>query len=681
MPRIPQQNFGASTNLAGANVRSQYVGAAAQGTIQAGRELMSLGSQLGQIAKQKKEADDAAYVAESYNSIARKESEIFNEISTTGADIDLDSSRQEYDDRIKAAMEAAPSSAAREELKRQTDSLYNNKLSMMYLKHQSNKNVQNRKNSFLQAQDDIHKDIMLGRTSFEEAAGRNEAVLAGMENTLGGVIDIDAQRVNSYNKLTTSYLSERINKGESQQVISEIKAGNWDEYANANTLGRLVDTARNQISQQEKVSNAEYLAGANDYINFLKSGQDDVALAERYNSKEVKAKVKGFKGKKLADEIEDARAFGQVMSDIKDASAEDTARMIQKEIPKDAKDFTRESKQLNIMVRAAQEKEKAIEKDAAGYVNQNTRLGQFAFEELQDSLQSGDMNLIKQSTTKYNAVQKAQQVNFGVSPTAVRLLPVSMEDNYAAKLNDVSQGGEGVANQINLLKEIYGNDFSLVRNQLVMSGKLKSGITVLADMEASQEQIQLAEAVAVSDKDYKGFLRDEDYTEVKQETRLKMDKFAKTTISTKFFNEHRSAIEKLAMKLLVDGVTDDAGEAINSAKDKVLDDRYEFVGEYRIPKTYNSTNVEFGVQNIQEQLKNQEFDLLIPEDPRFTPEDTKELFYDKLVPYAHTTQDNKGISFTHKNGDAILKADGEPLVISFEELEKETPSLFERLFL
>jgi hypothetical protein len=314
-------------------------------------------------------------------------------------------------------------------------------------------------------------------------------------------------------------------------------------------------------------------------------------------------------------------------------------------------------------------------------VNQNTRLGQFAFEELQESMASGNPALIKESVTKYNAVQKANQINMGVRPESVQLVPKAMEAMYIERLNDMSEGGQQSVEQINFLKETYGDDFALVRNQLVASGGLKGGITIVADMDAGMEQVQLAEAIAIPKKEYKGVLEDESFKEIVQDTKLQLQEFASTTNDPVYFNEHREAIERLAMKLMVDGLQEDASDAIDAAMDKVINDRYELVDSYRIPRKFNTTNVEFGVEKVMEQVKGGELDLLIPESGQIAnEEDRKSVFLDKLTPYAHSLQDNTGIVFTHKNGDAILKSNGEPLIIKFEDLEKETPSFFERLF-
>lgn len=681
MPRIPQQSFGTQPNLSRAAISDSAATAQARATIQTGKTISAVGGQFAQLAKAKKEADDAAYVTEAFNNISRTESELFNDLSTKGLDIDLEKGQQDFNDRIKDKLANAPSQEAREALQRQADNMYSRKLFPMFSKYQAKKNIDTRFNSYKSAQDDVLKDLMSGRTSFEEAAGRNEAVLVGMEKTLGGVVDMNKERVNSFSQLSTSYLSERINKGESQAVINEIKEGKWDTYADAKTLGRIVDTARKDIKQRENIKRSSYLAGAKDYINFLKSGQDDEALKMKYTPDEVKKLIKGEQGIRLADDIQDARAFGELMNDIKDATPQQINEILAKETPTTADRFTREASQKNVIVRALQQRNKAIQTDPANYVNQNTRMGQFAFEELQQSLSSGNPELMKQSFTKYNAVQKANQINLGVSPSSVKLLPKTLEDQFVTKLNDTSEGGQGVVEQVNFLKEMYGEDFSLVRNQLVASGNLKGGITVVADMEQGQEQIQVAEAVSISKKDYKGMLEDAAYKEITQDTKLELQEFAATTNDPVFFNEHREAIERVAMKLMVDGIQDDSSDAIQAAMDKVINNRYEFVDNYRIPVKFNSTNVEFGVEQTIEKLKSGEVDLFIPQSAQIAnEEDRKAVFLNKLVPFAHTLQDNTGVVFTHKNGDAILKANGEPLVIKFDELEKNTPSFFERFF-
>jgi len=677
MPRIPRgNNFNTQPNLGGAKVRNADLLAKQQ--IESGQKISNLGSQIAQLGAAKKQADDAAYTTKAFNEISLAESERFNDISTRGEDIDLESSRADFNERIKASIEAAPSEEARDFIKQQADTLYNRKLMPMYLKHQSARNIQQRSSDFSAAKDAVLKDVALGRTNFEEAVGRQEAILVGMENTLGGVVDMDKERVKSYNALTTSWLAGRIDQGQGELVIDEIKKGKWDNYGDAGTLKRLSDVAKKDLIQRGNINKTSATKEAKDYINFLKTGQDDTDLAEKYTKENLATTFKEEEAAKIAEEIEDARAFGQAVVELKDASPQEVQALFEKNAPQGVENFTRESKQMGVLLQAYNQRQKAIEADPAGYVNQNTKFGQFAYEELQESLASGELASIQQSITKYNAVQKANQVELGINPRAVTLLPKDLESRFSQQLNDFSEGGEHVVNQLNFMREAYGDDYTLVRSQLVNSGNVKSGVTVIGDMSNKQDQIQLAEAISVSHKDYKGRLENEDYQEIVDDVKLELQEFGETTKDPAFFNENKAAIESLAMKLMTDGLESSAGDAIESAMDKVINNRFELKGSYRIPAERNVNAIEAGVDNMIDKLKDGEIELWIP-DSDMNPEDAKAVYIDKLVPNARTTQDNKSIVFEHQNGNAILDKDGEPLVVDFDELEKTIPTFWQNI--
>ena len=680
MPRIPQGNFSNNTpNLSRGLPDQRGQRALAEGN----QALAQAGESVSNYFKQKEEAEAKEFLTKSYNEISVNESQLLLEEATRGVDYDLSKVRGEFDERIKDYLATAPNDLARQELTKRTDTLFNNKLLSSRMEYQTNRNIQKRENSFRSALDNIRKDTMLGRTDFDEAFLRNEEVMQGMESSLAGVLNMDEERSAANNALTTTYLTAQMTAGNAYDVVEQITNGEWDEYADTITLEKILKSAKRDVVQRGNKDKSLYLSDAKDYINMLKSGKDDPNLAHKY-SPELLSESLGEKGERLADEITDARDIGIILQDIKTATPEEVEAMLQERMPKGAKDFTRKSREYNNLVSAYIQIEKERKADPAQYVNNNTKFGQIAYEELQDSFASGDMDLIRESVNKYNAVQVSQQEHVGIDPLDVKLMPKSLVDSFTEKLNDTSKGGAAVSEQINFLKQAYGEQYPRIKAQLLASGNLKKGITVLGDMEFGLDQNMLAEALAFDKKEYKNILDDDDYKGITDEqtgAKASLAAFRGTTNDPIFFGEHREAVEKLAMKFMVDGVEDNYSDALEKALDKVVDSRFEIFDDYRVPKEYNVSNIQYNVKDMIKELKAGNKSLMLPQSN--LPDDiTRNVYLTKLNPVAHTTQDNKAIVFNHSDGTAILDEEGNPYVVTFEELEKveQEPSFFDRLF-
>ncbi len=670
MPQIP--TFQRSTQLR--TGRGPSLGAVTAVTEAVGQIGGQIARQANIAIQRQKDADDAAFVTETTNSLLRSESERLADTETRGLDVDMSTLQEGFNERVSALAENAPSEDARNELLSQADNAFTRKFFHSYSRHQSGINIQKRVNSFESGLDDIQSEVLTGRTGVAEAVARTESALVGLEATAGGVVDIDQARINAFNEIATNTLGGRINRGDGSAVIGEIRNGDWDHLTDSKTLARILSAAEKDVKQRTAASKQQFATGLDDYVAFLSSGQDDPVLAEKFSSGNLNAMF-GDKGPGLSESITDARSFGISMNEIKTAGPDELRGIVEQAKPTSAKEFRRESKQFGILTRAIDARNKAIAEDPSAYVMLNSNIAQQSFAGFQEAFASGDAAATEDAAKSYSAIQRSVQEELGVHSQGVQLLPKQFEDNLAKQLNDFSQGGENVALQIDALKTSFGDEWKTVQRQLQQNKQMGSGLRVMSGMDFGPEMIRLGEALAIPQKQYKEFIGDDDFKAITQDTIGELEEFQDTLRgqpgAEAAFIQHKTAIETLAMKYMADGSFDSTGDAIEQSKSDVLDSRFNFIDTYRVPVEFSADDVEDNVLNTIDQIQAGNFDLFIPgSDVIENPEDRREVYLSALRPTPITDPNGEGVLFTDQNGNTIFDAAGDPLIISWEQLDR-----------
>jgi len=680
MPEIPQFRAGAQLRTGAARIRPAAAAAVSEAFVGLGQAITR---QVGPLIQRQRDADDAAFVTERTNKLLRQETELLAEAETTGSDVDLENLQENYQSRAGVLSEGAPSPEALAEFNLQADNAFTRKFFPSYSRHQSGLNVQKRVRSFESGLDDIQSEVLTGRTPVAEAVARTEAALTGLQETSGGVVDIVQARINAFNEIATNALGGRIDRGDGRQVISEIKEGKWDKLTDSKTLARILSAAERDIKQRDKAEKQKFVQGFDDYVAFLSTGQEDEGMAARFSPKNINAVLGAEKGPGLSESITDARSFGQAVNEVKTATPDELRALLEKEKPTKAEEFRREAKQFNILGRAIQARNKAIADDPSLYVMQNTPIAARSFESFQEAFNSGDTEATADAAQEFAAIQRATQQDLGVHPQGVQILPKQFEDSIAANLNDFSQGGENVALQIDALKNAFGDEWTTVQRQLQQNKKMGGGLRVMSGMDFGPEMIRLGEALSIKQNDYKEVIGNDDFKDIRTDTIDQLDDFLDTLRgqpgAEAAFIQHKTAVESLAMKYMADGTFDSTGDAIEQARVDVLDSRFNFVDTYRVPVTFSADNVEAGVLNVIDRIQAGDFDLFIPpSDVIENLEDRKEVYLSALRPTPITSPNGDGILFVEQNGNAIFKADGDPLIIPWKQLSEfePEPSLF-----
>lgn len=498
-------------------------------------------------------------------------------------------------------------------------------------------------------------------------------------------------------------MQERINNAAELGYVSEVEATNLRQKATRDYAVTRVELApfnerkaliegpfKNYITEDDKrrllkASSREYTKDLNDYIAYLSSGgEPELTRGSKFSPQQVN-EIMGEDAGRINEAIRDAIDFGKAVNQVKTATPTELNALLEREKPKGPAEFRRESKQYSTLVQAINDRNSRLASDPAKYVMQNyTEAGQAA-QAYSEAVDSGDALQLENAIADYAAVQRELQEELGLPQKSVQLLTTDMANKLAEQLNDFSQGGEQAALTLTTMKENFGPEWDTVQRQLQSEQKLGSALNVMAGMDFGPEMTALGEANSVGKKAYKDIIDPDVYKDIQLNALGKLDSFQDTLRGQPggedAFRQHRHSIEVLAMKYIADGRENSANAALDQAIEDVLGKRFEFVNTYRIPKAYNTSDIESGVDNIQDGIRAGEYDLLLLESGTITnPEDLREVNYSAIRPTPITAFDGSGIMFINQNDNVILNPQGDPLIFNWDEiLEKADTGFFSNL--
>lgn len=496
-----------------------------------------------------------------------------------------------------------------------------------------------------------------------------EEAISNMQTRISSAVDMgilsESEGVNQRQKTTSDYAITRVELAPVAERANMLKK-----------LGKYIKTDDQDkilrgIQQENAKGRAEYTKKLNDYIQYVSAGNEDTG---DYSSEEIRS-VYGDKAPGMIEAVRDAREFGKAYKQVQTATPEELDNLIENNKPKTPEKFGRESRQYQALLKARNERNKQLSSDPGGFVAATNPEAGVAVKGWLEAVESGQDADIKAASENLSITMRAEQERLGISPTSVAILPKQVEDRIAVSINDFSQGGEQAALRINQMKTAFGDDWGQVQKQLQSNKKMASGVRVISDMEPGLGQNLLAEAYSVGEKTYKDVLGD-NYKDIQDDSLSEMEDFSRTLRGQPggeaAVSQYKQSIELLAMKLMADGSEGSSSEALNKAYEYVIGDRFEFFDTYRIPKAMAVDQVDRGIEVYTSDLKQGDIDLFVP--PSLTvenKEDAKAVYLMKLQPTAITEPDGNGVLFVHPNGAAIMKEDGSPLIVPWEELEQK----------
>lgn len=274
-----------------------------------------------------------------------------------------------------------------------------------------------------------------------------------------------------------------------------------------------------------------------------------------------------------------------------------------------------------------------------------------------------------QAYQAYANATLAEQQRLGVAQP--QLLSDAAAAQLAAQFDQHVDGGENAATLIEQQQALWGNNFPAVIQQL--GKKLPAEAQVIATGLPKDIAERMATVASLKDHDLDSGLLKGQKDEIGQAVQSEMQNFAATlqgqagginTYSTMY-----KAAARTATSYVLQGMSpkDAAQKVVNG----MVNDKYDFFGTYRVPKTLDTSAVARGADKALKQLKADDL-MVLPGIKGVTDEDNAAQLHDAVSSGGQwvPTNDESGLSLT-LNGYRVLGKDGKPIIRSWAELQQQ----------
>ncbi|WP_257605322.1 hypothetical protein [Pseudomonas sp. UMAB-40] len=300
--------------------------------------------------------------------------------------------------------------------------------------------------------------------------------------------------------------------------------------------------------------------------------------------------------------------------------------------------------------------------DPAAYVAKYSPVVQQAFAAAQDAG-------TPEAYQAYATATVAEQERLGVIQP--QLLPKAAADQFAAQFNQQVEGGENAATLIEQQAQLWGKNFPAVLQQV--GNKLPAEAQVIATNLPKDIAERMASVATIKDADLYSGLQKGQKDEVGQAVQQAMLPFAESlqgqagginTLSTM----HKAAVRTATSYVLQGASPKDAAQKV---VDGMVNDKYDFFGTYRVPKTLDTNAVSRGAEQALRTLKPDEL-MGLPGLKGVTDEQNATQLYEALQAGGQwvPTNDESGLALT-LNGYRVRGKDGKPVVKSWAELQQK----------
>ncbi|MFA7945187.1 hypothetical protein ACEK06_22465 [Pseudomonas brenneri] len=305
---------------------------------------------------------------------------------------------------------------------------------------------------------------------------------------------------------------------------------------------------------------------------------------------------------------------------------------------------------------------KQQEEDPAAYVAKYSPTVQRAFATAQ---QDGT----PEAYQAYARTTLAEQQRLGVKQP--KLLPDAAADQMAANFNSQLNGGESAATMIEQQQQLWGKDFPTVLQQ--MGNKLPAEAQVIATGLPKDIAERMASVASIKDSDLHLGLQKGQKDTITQSVASAMEPFAQSLqgqsggIST--YNTMFQAANRTATSYVLQGM--DPDKAATKVVNGMLNDKYDFFGTYRVPKTQDTGAVSRGAAQAMRQIKPDEL-MPLPGIGGVTEEQNRKQLHEALQSSGQwvPNEDESGLSLT-LNGYRVRDKDGQPITRSWADLQQK----------
>ncbi|QLG96548.1 hypothetical protein HZF02_26525 [Pseudomonas yamanorum] len=269
----------------------------------------------------------------------------------------------------------------------------------------------------------------------------------------------------------------------------------------------------------------------------------------------------------------------------------------------------------------------------------------------------------------YARTTLAEQQRLGVKQP--KLLPDAAADQLVANFNNQINGGENAATMIEQQQELWGKDFPAVLQQV--GNKLPAEAQVIATGLPKDVAERMASVASIKDSDLHAGLQKGQKDTINQSVSAAMAPFDQSLqgqsggINT--YNTMYQAAVRTATSYVLQGM--DPEKAASKVVNGMLNDKYDFFGTYRVPKTQDTEAVSRGASQAMRQIKPDEL-MPLPGFAGVTEEQNRKQLHDALQGSGQwvPNEDESGLSLT-LNGYRVRGADGQPITRSWADLQQK----------
>lgn len=269
----------------------------------------------------------------------------------------------------------------------------------------------------------------------------------------------------------------------------------------------------------------------------------------------------------------------------------------------------------------------------------------------------------------YARTTLAEQQRLGVAQP--KLLPDAAADQMAATFNSQVNGGENAATMIEDQQKLWGKDFPTVLQQ--MGNKLPAEAQVIATGLPKDVAERMASVAPIKDSELNAGLVKGQKDEIVQSVQDAMVPFAESLQGQSGGINTYSTMYKAALRTATSYVLQ--GESPKDAAKRVVggmvNDKYDFFGTYRVPKTQDTEAVSRGATQAMRQIKPDEL-MPLPGFAGVTEEQNRKQLHDALQSSGQwvPNEDESGLSLT-LNGYRVRGADGQPITRTWADLQQK----------
>lgn len=289
---------------------------------------------------------------------------------------------------------------------------------------------------------------------------------------------------------------------------------------------------------------------------------------------------------------------------------------------------------------------------------------------VQRSFQAAQEQGTPEAYKAYVQATVAEQQRLGVAQP--KLLPTAAAEQLVANFNNQLNGGESAAVMIEQQQALWGNSFPTLLQQI---GKdLPGEAQVIAtDLPKDLAERMASVAIIKDDKILFGSLKKGEQDAIAQALQSEMQPFAASLVGQSgginTFDVISRAANRTAASYVLQGMSPDA--AAKKVAAGIVNNKYDFFGTYRVPKSFDTQAVSRGAIKTLGQIKPDDL-ILLPGVPGVTDQDNAAQLHTALKNSGQwvPTNDESGLALT-LNGYQVRDKDGKPIVRTWAELQQQ----------